>query len=284
MGGLPEVYFDRSFVDFVKDNFSRLLRAIDRDPGMEVPVIANGVQKGISREMVDSLRSQLEEKNKLLLKAEEDLLSVGRQLGQEQADHRRAKETAAVEVSRIKNVNDALHRHHEEELSKLRATQTQLVADHQRQLEHAQRTFEANADRTRRRVEAEISDLRSNIDKLEADLAKADKNHIQDLQTAHEEYTNTSKEQSARLQRADEKVKELEARVNAATLRATNAEQSFAKKETERQAAQSELDDLLMVFGDLEEKATKYKAQLKALGESVSDGEADEDEDDDDVD
>ena len=116
MGGLPEVFFDRSFVDFVKDNFSRLLRAIDRDPGMEIPVVANGVQKGISREMVDSLRSQLEEKAKALQKAEEDLLSLGRQLGQEQADHRRAKETATIEISRIKNVNGALQKHHEEDI------------------------------------------------------------------------------------------------------------------------------------------------------------------------
>jgi hypothetical protein len=116
VGGLPEVYFDRSFVDFVKDNFSRLLRAIDRDPGMEIPVVTNGVQKGISREMVDSLRSQLEEKTRSLQKAEESLLSIGRQLGKEQADHRRAKETAALELARIKNVNDALQRHHDEEL------------------------------------------------------------------------------------------------------------------------------------------------------------------------
>ena len=99
------MFFDKLFVEFLKDNFSRLLRAIDRDPGMEIPVVANGVQKGISREMVDSLRSQLEEKGKALQKAEEDLLSHGRQLGQEQADHRREKETAAIELSKIKNVN-----------------------------------------------------------------------------------------------------------------------------------------------------------------------------------
>lgn len=68
---------------------------------MEVPVISNGVQKGISREMVDSLRSQLEEKTKLLQKAEEELISAGRQLGQEQADHRRAKETFTVELAFI---------------------------------------------------------------------------------------------------------------------------------------------------------------------------------------
>jgi len=115
MGGLPEVFFDRSFVDFVKDNFSRFLRAIDRDPGMEIPVIANGVQKGISREMVDSLRSQLEEKEKALQKSEEDAISFQRQLEQEQAEHRRNKETAAVELARAKHVNDTLQRHHEEE-------------------------------------------------------------------------------------------------------------------------------------------------------------------------
>jgi hypothetical protein len=115
-GDLPEVYFDKSFVDFLKDNFSRLLRAIDRDPGMEIPVIANGVQKGISREMVDSLRAQLEEKEKALQKAAEETVSLSRQLGQEQADHRRDRETSAVEIARIKHINEGLQRNHEEEL------------------------------------------------------------------------------------------------------------------------------------------------------------------------
>jgi hypothetical protein len=119
-GGLPDVLFDKTFVDFVKDNFSRLLRAIDRDPGMEVPVVANGVQKGISREMVDSLRSQLEEKDKALQKSEEELLSRSRQLGQEQADNRRAKETSALELGRIKQVSEALQRHHEEDMKYVR--------------------------------------------------------------------------------------------------------------------------------------------------------------------
>jgi hypothetical protein len=190
-GGLPDVFFDKTFVDFVKDNFSRLLRAIDRDPGMEIPVIANGVQKGISREMVDSLRSQLEEKEKALQKFEEELLSRSRQLGQEQADHRRAKETSAMELGKIKQVNEALHRHHEDDMtyvrpvsssamaltrsSKLRAEQSRMAQDHQRQLEHVQKTAEANADRTRKRLEAEIADLQSHLNKSEADLAKVKK-------------------------------------------------------------------------------------------------------------
>ncbi len=65
-----------------------------------------------------------------------------------------------------------------------------------------------------------------------------------------------------------------------ATDQATKAKAALAEKESEKQAIQNELDDLLMVFGDLEEKVTKYKAKLKALGESVSDGEDEESEED----
>lgn len=112
LGTLPEVYFDKTFVDFVKDNFSRLQRAIDRDPGLEIPVISNGVQKGISREMVDSLRSQLEEKVQVLHRAQSGLLSLERQLDQEQADTRKTKETAVQDIAKLQNLNTALeHRH-----------------------------------------------------------------------------------------------------------------------------------------------------------------------------
>ncbi|KAF7890922.1 uncharacterized protein EAF01_010731 [Botrytis porri] len=398
-GSLPDVFFDKSFVDFMKDNFSRLLRAIDRDPGFEIAVIANGVQKGISREMVDTLRSELDEKSKALLEAEEELVVLGGQLGQEQADHRRTKETALVEHSRIKNVNEALQRHHEEDLRKLRiehdrtnqnyqrqlnevkeaaeadvahirteidrikqdhqkqleqahkgaeanaesvrAEHERVVQDYQRQLEHVQKTAEANSERVRRRADAEIADLQSKIERLESDLTKANNKHVHDMQTAHDTYTANKAEQDVLLQRAEEKIKEMEEQASTAQAevarakeimeemkeqastaqtklakaeekikefkeQASTAQSKLAKteadlqgketarqavqnkvakveadlqdKETARQAAQSELDDLLMVFGDMEEKVTKYKERLKALGESVSD---DEDDDDD---
>lgn len=91
-------------------------------------------------------------------------------------------------------------------------------------------------------------------------------------------------QQAARLKLAEEKAKESEARSDVLNARAAKAEKSLVEKETERQAAQSELDDLLMIFGDLEDKCEKYKQRLKELGESVSDGEEDEDEDDEDKD
>lgn len=79
-----------------------------------------------------------------------------------------------------------------------------------------------------------------------------------------------------RLQRAEEKVREVEAMTESASQRASKAESILALKESERQTTQNELDDLLMVFGDLEDKVTRYRERLKARGETVSDGEDEE--------
>ena len=95
-GGLPQVYFDQKFIDFLKDNFSRMLRAIDRDPNLEVSVVTNGVQKGISRELVDSLRAQLDERTKALQLAESELVDMSRKFEQEELDHRRTRDSTTV--------------------------------------------------------------------------------------------------------------------------------------------------------------------------------------------
>ncbi len=99
---------------------------------------------------------------------------------------------------------------------------------------------------------------------------------MQDLQTAHDEYLANKTEQAARLQRAEEKAKDLETSLTAADLKASKAETLLLEKDQEKQSVQGELDDLLMVFGDLEDKVKQYKERLQALGESVSDGEEDD--------
>ncbi|KAI9876748.1 MAG: hypothetical protein M1830_005813 [Pleopsidium flavum] len=301
-GAIPDVYFDKTFIHFLKDNFSRLIRAIDRDPGMEIAVMANGVQKGISRELVDSLRGQLDDRNQALQKAESDLLSLERRLGQEQADHRRAKESASVELSRIKSVNQGLQNHHEDDLHRLHSEHKAAADSMQRryegdmqaiqiQLQELRRNTDEDAVKVRDRNEAEVKDLKSTVQKLEIDLEKASKDHMQDLQTAHEEYCTQLNALQSRLERAEGKAEEADARakraaeeIQDAKSRASKADDDLMVKEQARKAAQSELDDLLMVLGDLEEKRAKDKKRLKALGEQVSDaedegnGESDEDE------
>ncbi|KAK7977705.1 hypothetical protein PG996_003757 [Apiospora saccharicola] len=372
-GNLPEVYFDATFVDFFKDNYSRILRGIDREPGMEISVVTNGVQKGISRELVDSLRAQLEEKERALQSALVDMTSFDQRLGQEQADHRRSKESSASELARIKEINEALQRGHEEEIERIKtqlksqddAHQRQLEAAHreaqkvadkiheehhakeeelQRQLEYVKKTAEAataraqrraeteladakkkgevelaeakkkseaevadikkaaeaQTTRAQRRAEADMADLRATISRFETDLMKANKAKADELRSAQEEHAATLKAAqeahtsklgvetsrataaTAKAKTAEGRISELEKRIAQKETEMKKAQSQVKSKDEEKAAVQTELDDLLMVFGDLEEKVEKYKKRLKGLGETVSDGEGDDEDEDED--
>lgn len=262
-GGLPEVFFDKTFVDFLKDNFSRILRAIDRPPNLEVPVAANGVQKGISRELVDSLKAQVEDASQRIQKLEAELVTFERKLNQEQADHRKAKESAAIEVNRIKSINDALQRNHEDDLQRIAKDHQVVQSNQQKVSEEAMRSVqaemrrmkednEAAAARIRTRNEEEIEDLNSTIRRLESQLEKSSKEHVQDLQTAHEDYTTKLSNLEARSNRAEDKATDAEAR-------SASLQNDLEAKEEARRTAQNELDDLFVVLGDLEEKRSRDK-------------------------
>ncbi|KAL8940424.1 MAG: hypothetical protein Q9216_002829 [Gyalolechia sp. 2 TL-2023] len=281
-GGLPEVYFDSTFVEFIKDNFSRMVRAIDRAPGLEVPVVANGIQKGISRELVDSLKAQVDDRNQVAQKLESDVLTLERKLGQEQADHRKAKDSADIELSRIRNINEALQRNHEEDLKKVekesQKSQQDLKRQHEsetKRLQEDMQTLKADHEsalaRIRERDDAEIQDLRSTIVRLQTELEKTSKEHVQDLQTAHEDYSAKLSSLESRLQRAEDRCADADSR-------ASRMREEAEQKEAARGSAQTELDDLLMVLGDLEEKRSKDKRRLRELGDSTSDGEEDEED------
>jgi hypothetical protein len=262
-GGLPEVYFDKTFVDFLKDNFSRVIRAIDRPPGIEVAVVANGIQKGVSRELVDSLKSQVDAGSQKIQNLESEILTLERKLGQEQADHRKARDSAAAELNRIRNINAALQSNHEDDMQ--RAMQNHQYAQTESQKAHeaairslqsdmqkARQEADADATRVRSRNEAEVMDLKATVDKLRSELEKASKEHVQDLQTAHEDYSTKTSALESRVQRAEDKSKDSE-------VRATRLQSDLDEKEEARKSAQTELDDLLMVLGDLEEKRSRDK-------------------------
>lgn len=264
-GSLPHVYFDRIFVEFMKDNFSRILRAIDRAPGIEVPVIANGIHKGISRELVDLLRAQVEDRSQAVQKLESDVLTVERKLAQEQADHRKTKESAEIELNRIKSINEGLQRNHNDEIVKINkknhAAKSEAQRDHTAMLSSLQNEIQKindendlAASRIRARNDAEIEDLKSIIHRLESEISKINRDHVQDLQTAHEEYSMKFNRLESQLARAEDKRHDDEAR-------ATRFHQDLELTESARAKIQIELDDLLMVLGDLEEKRSRDKVE-----------------------
>ncbi|KAF2020929.1 hypothetical protein BU24DRAFT_337758 [Aaosphaeria arxii CBS 175.79] len=335
-GSSPDVFFDATFVDFLKDNFSRLSRAVDRDPNIE----QHQSHDGIDRDIVDSLRGQLDEKNQTIEKIQSDLLTMEQKLNQEQADHRRTQESSVTQLNTIKRINDDLHRNHETDVRKLEREQKQAMLDMENkhnlqvnklnnQIQQAAKEATLSLSKARQEHDEKLHEFnRARVD-LERQLEAANASKQESLQTirtleeiqkksrdeistiketikslkgnleASEKQIALSKENSKSLESletSNEKLKaeiqELKAKIQDQTWKVKDAEDKLKKadvkvkeKEEARAAAQTELDDLFVVLGDLEEKRTKDKKRLKELGEEVSDlDDDDEDEDDDDDD
>ncbi|RLL96052.1 hypothetical protein CFD26_104977 [Aspergillus turcosus] len=181
--GLPDIFFDRMFIEFLKDNFSRLIRAIDREPGLEISIITNGIQRGVSRELVDSLRAELEERRKAVQKLESDLLNLRNQLEQEQLEHRKSKELVSSESSKIRQINESLQRNHEQELARLeeqhKHAKNELLKQHgdqlraiDNQLKETSAEYERRSQKVKKLHDAEVADLQKKLRSLELELTR----------------------------------------------------------------------------------------------------------------
>lgn len=255
--GQPEVFFDTTFIEFLKDNFSRLARAIDRDPGIE---IHQSQSEGVDRDLVDELRGQISEKAQALQKTEADLLTMERRLNQTETDLKKNQEGSAYEVNRLKAVNEALQKNHDLELKKLEAanrrnfqdlesrhhqSNQKLQSEHQKavqtlqtQLQQAKIEADRQVERVKRPLEDELVRLKHLNEELSQKLARAleDKKKavdgIKDLQSLAQK----SKADHAQIQKT---IKELQSTLEAsesqiAALRAENLEHQ-ATIETLRQ-------------------------------------------------
>ncbi|KAK3950238.1 p115 like vesicle tethering protein [Pseudoneurospora amorphoporcata] len=279
---LPDVYLDDTFVEFFKDNYSRIIRAIDRDPGLEISVITNGVQKGISRELVDSLRAQLEEKDRALEDFAAEKASLASQLGQEQADHRRTKEQTASDVHRA---NEAVEHmrvqlgakdHAIQNIEALVATLKQNLAkeqaEHQRSRAEAARLKTVN-DGLQRAHEQELNklakDLRTKEDEsqklLEAARREA-KNKEDELTKQHAtQIESLKREHQTKLEslQRDHRIEKGQLTQQIETARKT------AEQETERASRRFEAEK-----ADLRATISRMEVDLMKANKARTDGES----------
>ncbi|KAJ4153306.1 hypothetical protein LMH87_009798 [Akanthomyces muscarius] len=352
LSGQADVYFDSVFVNFFKDNYSRIARAIDRSPELEISVITNGVQKGISRELVDSLREQIREKDKAIEEAKMAAESQASRLGQEQGEYRRFKEEANKELQKLreeakremtmaKAAQEGIQRSHEAEIRKLQNIHSAKDVESQKQIAAAKsvsstkeaeyekkitsmkaaiaakdsameqqliavkKVAQTEAEHAKRRNAGEVADLRATITSLQASLQKANNERERDLQNqqselqakaleadelreelraAREKQTTTTKELGQRTQELDKKLEEASWQMEDARKANAKIESALATSRKEKESVQSELDDLLIVFADLEDQVAKQKKRLRELGEPVSDAEEDESDEENGVD
>lgn len=238
------VVFDAVFVDFFKDNYSRLGRAIDRDPGLEV----NLRQAGVDRDLVDSLRAQIEDKAEALQKAETELISLQQRLDGVEAEHRRTHEQSAAELARIQQINAALQKNNEAALD-------ELEKDHAAALQNMETQF-------RQQYQALQGQLHQHQRQVSEDKGKAREAHDRELGSLKRARADAEEKVTSTQQRAEEMSRTL------ADLR-----NQLATAKTELAASESKALDLSMSTNtELEtaqQRATDLEARVSERDEKI---------------
>ena len=302
-----DICFDSLFVDFLKDNFSRLARAIDRDPNLEVPM----KDDAIDRDLVDSLRGEIEGKSVTLERIESALLNSERKLEQEQADHKRDQDMAAAEMLRIKKINEALQKDMELEVKKVEDAYTERLYQQEVKSKEAiqkalkevnemhQLATEASsakeqelnqqcrnlqkslndADQRQKATDSRLSDIVKRASELTTSLKIANEEAVKlrdtignqmeklkeqdkiisDLKASQEHASDTISKMRSETEQGKIKIQDNEWAIRNMKTEITKLEENAKEKDKARNSVQAELDDLLIMLGDLEEKRVNDK-------------------------
>jgi hypothetical protein len=194
------ILFDDEFVDWFKDEYGRLKRVIDREPGIEV---VRRSDVGVDRDILDDLREQIKTRDEKLQQKEQDDLAAKQKSDQAEAEYRHelqslqsSQRSMEAEVERIKRINEALQRDHDVELHRVsgelrsQLAQFQLESrnnlqtlrdQHKQELERLKGQHGATAaserslweDKARKAAEQATRDQRAAIDKATEEHRKA---------------------------------------------------------------------------------------------------------------
>jgi hypothetical protein len=251
-GSLPDIFFDDAFVDFLKDNFSRLSRAIDRNPNIE----QHQSHDGVDRDVVDALRGESDEKEQTIQELKAQLMTLEQKIDQEQAEHRKTQQAAEEQRTTLKRINDKLHDDIDKEAAK-------------KDREHRQTMLE-----TENKYNLQIVALNNKVQQASKDanlaIAKVRQEYDEQLHEAHRTRTELERRLGASekaRQEAIENIRSLEqtlkqTRAEVATITETlrNAQSHVQNSEAQLQLLTEEKETRLKQLE--EEKETQLK-QLK---------------------
>lgn len=264
--------FDPVFVAFLKDNYSRLSRAIDRPPSIEITPA--GQVKGVDRDLLDDLRAELTDRSAALRRADEELLMLRSNLERVEADARRAHETSRLEHDRIREINANLQRNHEQEIHSLEDRHAEAIEEleeaHRKKFEDLSSRIRASlvaaqteAKRDSERQEAEINRLRGGME----NLTKTNKILKEDLaETRKQRETARGETESARREADDSRnesarvVKDLE-----------QARQHREEQVAETERSRQRCDELQKELDQSKASATKLEIRVQELENTLDD-------------
>lgn len=265
---VEEPLLSKVFVELFMMEYSRLRKAIDKDPGIEV-LPSSAAEAGVDRDVLDDLRQQLQTAKDALAQAQQEALTAGQQHEQDRMTASKDLQTANTEVERLRRINQAVQQGHETELEKL--TRQHEQQRQQLQDEH-QRTLEASKQEAGRQTEARVREQGASsaqkMQEYERRIAELGNNHRSEqskhAETARQLEVLTAKH--AELGTTEKKVRQQFEELNQ---RHEKVAREHSQLQAQAEQASAELERVRGESEKRQELVTRLTVQIKELREEL---------------
>lgn len=248
-GSLPDVFFVDTCVDFLKDNFSRLTRAIDRDPNIE----QHQSHDGVDRDVVDALRGEIDGKEHSIQELKGQLMTLEQKLDQELAAHRKTQQAADEQRNTLKRINEKLHndldteikakeRDHRKSTLELENKYNLQIAALNNKLQQAAKEATLTVSRTKQGYDEKLHDAHKASTELQRRLEAAEKarsdayEKIQQLEKAHQQARNELSSVNEALRKSQAQAQQHDAQIQHLTEENQALQSAISKLKTEQQS------------------------------------------------
>ena len=267
--------FCRAFVDLFTIEYSRLRKAIDKDPGVEV-LPASAAEAGVDRDVLDDLRQQLQTAKDALAQTQDAGMENNRKHEQERLQAAKELQTASAEVERLRRINQAVQLGHESELEKLAAQHEQqsqsLNAEHQRVVAVAQQDAQRQVQTAVREKEASSADEMQQYQRRLAELGnlhRAEERAHANARQQIEALTEGHKEVVARQQSVSDKFADLSQRCSRVEKEHQQLLESSARSTIELERLREESGRRLVEVEKLEGLVGELREELAGKEEEL---------------
>lgn len=260
---------NETFVDLFQTEYARLRKAIDKDPGIEV-ISSADIETGVDRDVLDDLRQQLQTVKDTLAQSEQAAQQSGQQAQNDKLTLQKNVQTANAELERLRKINDAMQRGHEEESRKMQSQHQRekegLNVEHSRAIASARQEADREARQAHQQQEQGFAGRVQEYERRLAELGNAHrteqtgrnslKQQIESLQKQHLELTVREQGTARQLQDATQSREELQ-----------RAHQQLQARSSQ---ADTELDQLRKQLSERDEAVSSLETKLKEIKDDLA--------------
>ncbi|USW53579.1 hypothetical protein Slin15195_G068980 [Septoria linicola] len=252
------------FVDLFTVEYTRLRKAVDKDPGVEV-LPESAAEAGVDRDVLDELRQQAQAAKDALATAQQEAIDATEKAEQDRMSISKELQTASSEIERMRKINQAMQQGHEKELERLTKQHEQEKNTIQTRHQHALNNNKQDLDRTHQaNLRERDAASAQKIQELERKVAELGNEHRKEASG----HANAKQQLDATTNKLNEVIKrerDLSRQLETLKQQHNATEKKLEAAQDQARSAESKLDEARKSLDAREEELSKLKTQAEEI-------------------